>query len=89
MKKVHPPKLARRLLRLLISEPLFDDFDGDLTELFWEREEAKGTTAAKLHYYKDVLLSARNIDLKRKFKFHKHKRLPHIKTRYPGCTGRP
>ncbi|RKQ49298.1 putative ABC transport system permease protein [Roseivirga pacifica] len=70
MKKVHPPKLARRLLRLLISEPLFDDFDGDLTELFWERAEAKGATAAKLHYYKDVLLSARNIDLKRKLKFH-------------------
>lgn len=68
--KIAPPKFARRILRSIVSETICDDFEGDLMELFYERVESSGIYRAKLHYYKDVLLSVRNIYLRRKFKFY-------------------
>ncbi|HEY9116956.1 MAG TPA: ABC transporter permease, partial [Roseivirga sp.] len=70
MKSNTPPKFGRKLLKLIVSNYLFDDFDGDLTELYTDRLEARGRLYANLHYYKDVLLSLRNIDLRRKLKFY-------------------
>lgn len=70
MKQVNPPKFGRRLLHLLISDELYDEFEGDLAELYHDRLQSIGKTRARLHYYKDVLLSVRNADLRRKLKFY-------------------
>ncbi len=70
MKRDFPPPFAHRILRLMVSEELYDDFDGDLTELYLDRLEVKGKRKADLYYYKDVLLTLRNIDLRRKLKFY-------------------
>lgn len=70
MSQYCPPKYGRRLLKWIISEELFDDIDGDLTELFSERTEASGLRKAKSLYLKDVFLSARNIHLRRKLNFY-------------------
>ncbi len=69
MNLTNPPKYSRRLLRWLISEDLFDDVDGDLTELFHDNIEAHGLAKAKSRYFITVLLSFRNIHLRRKLKY--------------------
>ncbi|NVK85858.1 MAG: ABC transporter permease [Cytophagia bacterium] len=70
MKQIQPPKLGRKLLSLLITDKLYDEFEGDLAELFQDRLEGLGKRRARLHYYKDVLLSVRNADLRRKLKLY-------------------
>lgn len=57
-------------MSLIITERLYDEFEGDLAELFQDRCETLGRRRAILHYYKDVLLSIRNADLRRKLKFY-------------------
>ena len=64
-----PPRLSRRLLKLLISEELYDDIDGDLNEVFMDRIDEHGIGYAKAHHFKDVLFSIRNIGLRRKLKY--------------------
>jgi len=70
MKQAKPPKLGKKLLSFLITEELYDEFEGDLEELYHDRLERFGKRRANVHYYKDVLLSARNADLRRKLKFY-------------------
>ena len=62
----HPPKLGTWLLRQIYDDELFDDVSGDLQEMYIDRLHAGGKWIASLHYFKDVLLSFRNIDLKKK-----------------------
>src|SRR5882762_9039037 len=62
----HPPKLGTWLLRQIYDDELFDDVAGDLQEMYIDRLQARGKWIASLHYFKDVLLSLRNIDLKKK-----------------------
>src|SRR5882762_5535828 len=61
-----PPKLGIWLLRKIYDDDLFDDIAGDLQEMYIDRLHARGKWIASLHYFKDVLLSFRNIDLKKK-----------------------
>lgn len=70
MNRIQPPKLGKKLLSLLITDKLYDEFEGDLAELFQDRLKSSGKSRAQLHYYKDVILSARNADLRRKLKFY-------------------
>jgi putative ABC transport system permease protein len=62
----HPPKPGRRILRWIFGDRYFDEISGDLEELYHERLEARGKLAADVHYFIDVLLSLRNIKLRRK-----------------------
>ena len=61
-----PPKYARTLLRWVVSRELFDDIDGDLIELFHDNAESFGVRKARRQYLITVLLSIRNIYLRRK-----------------------
>jgi len=70
MSQYCPPKYGRRFLRWVISEELFDDIDGDLTELFNERTAVLSPRKAKSLYIKDVFLSVRNVHLRRKLNFY-------------------
>lgn len=70
MKEVNPPRYARKLLKHLISNDLFDDIDGDLTELFQDRADESGLSKARRQYLVNVLLSARNSHLRRKSIFY-------------------
>src|SRR5260221_5566478 len=62
----HPPKLGIWLLRKIYDEDRFDDVAGDLQEMYIDRLQAHGKRIASLYYFKDVILSSRNIGLKRK-----------------------
>lgn len=53
-------------MRRLIADPIFYEVEGDLQELFYDRVETIGIRRARLLYTKDVLLSVRNISLRRK-----------------------
>jgi len=70
MKSYNPPKHVRKLLKYAISDELFDDIDGDLTELFYEDTVLFSLRKARRQYLVNVLLSSRNIHLRRKFKFY-------------------
>lgn len=66
-----PPKLATRLLQTIYTEEIYDDIYGDMCELYTQRVDKFGSFTADLHYYKDVFLSIRNIDLRRKRRQYK------------------
>ena len=70
MKSQAPPVFAKRLLKWMIAEAIYDDLEGDLQELYLDRLESSGPNKAKVHYYKDVLFSARNATLRRKLNFY-------------------
>lgn len=57
-------------LQKIYDEDLLEDVSGDLEELYHQRLEVRGKSYASLHHLKDVLLSVRNIDLKRKKSIH-------------------
>jgi putative ABC transport system permease protein len=65
-----PSKIATWFLRKIYGEELFDEISGDLNELFQERLQSNGKWSASFNYWIDVLLSVRNINLKRKTKQH-------------------
>jgi putative ABC transport system permease protein len=60
-----PPRLACWLLQCIYDEELVDEISGDLLELYHERLANNNKWQADLLYCKDVLLSVRNISLKR------------------------
>jgi putative ABC transport system permease protein len=68
MKNIQPPKLAQFLLRKIIASSICNEVLGDLQELFERRLKKKGPFVAKTYYYKDALLSIRNLRLRRKYK---------------------
>ncbi len=70
MREINPPKLSRKFLKLIISEDLFDDIDGDLTEIFYEQTETVSLTKARWLYMVNVFSSVRNIHLRRKLNFY-------------------
>lgn len=70
MNQANPPKYGRKLLRWFISDELFDDIDGDLTELFHDNTIALSHGKAKRQYLVNVLFSARNTHLRRKLNFY-------------------
>ncbi len=59
-----PPRFGTWILRIIYNASLFNEVFGDLQELYNERLQSKGRLTAVVHYYKDVLLSLRNIGLK-------------------------
>lgn len=61
-----PPPFGTRLLRWIYDDALFEEIHGDLLELYETRLESSGRVAASVHYMKDVLLSVRNYNLRRK-----------------------
>src|SRR5260221_5118401 len=61
-----PTKFGIWLLRKIYDEDRFDDVAGDLQEMYIDRLQAHGKRIASLYYFKDVILSFRNIGLKRK-----------------------
>jgi len=61
-----PPKLGIWLLRKVYDEDRFDEVAGDLQEMYIDRLRPSGKRIASLYYFKDVILSFRNIGLKRK-----------------------
>lgn len=69
MNSKNPPKHIRRILKILISDELFDDIDGDLIEIYHNNAEAYGVNKAKYRYLITVLLSFRNISLRRKLNY--------------------
>lgn len=70
MSQIHPPKYPRMLLKWVISDELYDDIDGDLTELFNNNSASLSKGKAKRRYFFNVLQSVRNIHLRRKLKFY-------------------
>ncbi len=60
----HPPKIFELLLKLIYGSQSFHEISGDLEELYQERLEKKGKLLATYHYFKDVFLSTRNINLR-------------------------
>lgn len=69
MKEIHPPRYSRKLLKYIISDDLFDDIDGDLTEIFYQNTETVSLSKARWQYLVNVLSSIRNINLRRKLNF--------------------
>ncbi|HMJ68496.1 MAG TPA: ABC transporter permease [Cyclobacteriaceae bacterium] len=65
MKKIQPPRFGRWLLRRIFDDRFYDEISGDLEEIFNDRIETKGWFIASVHYFKDVMLSTRNIGLKK------------------------
>jgi len=65
---MEPPLMGVWLIQLFISGELVDEVQGDLEEIFQDRVKHKGLSRAKLHYFKDAILSIRNADLRRKRK---------------------
>jgi len=59
-----PPKIFEQILRIIYGSELFNEISGDLEELYQQRLERKGKILATFHYFKDVLLSTRNINLR-------------------------
>lgn len=56
MPKEHsPPRLARRLLRLLVRDEIRQEVEGDLEELFRRRLRDDGVLAARMAYWKQIL----------------------------------
>ncbi|MFY0592094.1 FtsX-like permease family protein [Roseivirga sp.] len=70
MYKAHPPKYGQKFLKWVISEELYDDIDGDLTEIFHDNVSNLSIGQAKRQYLFSVLSSIRNIHLRRKLKFY-------------------
>lgn len=66
MKRAEPPKVARRLLKLLIADSIYQEVEGDLEELFQDRVESMGFKRARWHYIKDTLLATKNLKFKRR-----------------------
>jgi len=60
-----PPRIFEELLRMIYGPELFYEISGDLEELYQQRLERNGKILAMFHYLKDVLLSTRNINLRR------------------------
>ncbi len=80
MKEVHPPKFGVWLLSKIYDQYLFEAVSGDLHETFIDRVDQHGAFIARLHYYKDVLLSFRNLDLRRRTIYDSPNTIPMIKT---------
>ncbi len=68
MEEPKPPKIASGLLKWFISEAIFDEVHGDLLELYRARLDSKGLLIASLYFYKDVVLSLRNVPLRRNYR---------------------
>ena len=66
MTETTPPKLGAWLLRKIYGDDRFDEVAGDLQEMYIDRLQTRGKRIASLHYFKDVILSVRNIGLKGK-----------------------
>lgn len=60
------PRLGRWLLHRIFNDRLYDEISGDLEEIFNDRLARRGRFFATAGYYKDVLLSVRNIGLRGK-----------------------
>jgi putative ABC transport system permease protein len=54
MSRAAPPRLARRLVRLLTPETLRDAVDGDLLEAFEHKAEGRGVRRARLWYWRQL-----------------------------------
>lgn len=78
-RRADPPLMGVWLIQLLISEELEDDVLGDLEEIFQDRVETKGLSRARLHYFKDAMLSIRNANLRRKRKLTQNNSYPMVK----------
>ncbi len=70
MSTFNPPKYARKLLEWLITKELFDDVDGDLTEIYHDNIEKVNLKYARRKYLVTVLLSIRNVHLRRKLNYY-------------------
>jgi putative ABC transport system permease protein len=70
MREINPPRYSRKLLKYIISDDLFDDIDGDLTEIFYQNTETASLAKARWQYLVNVLFSVRNINLRRKLNFY-------------------
>jgi len=68
MKNRKPPLIARKLLKWLIAESIYDEVIGDLNELFDLRKQQQGLAVARWYFLKDTFLSIRNFRLRRKSK---------------------
>jgi putative ABC transport system permease protein len=66
MSQNQPPKLGLWLLRRIYDDRLFDEVSGDLEEMYYDRLQTKKRWVASALYIIDVILSVRNIGLKRK-----------------------
>ena len=77
--KYEPPRLGERLLKFIYSGELVNDILGDLDEIYQDRVESSGLRQARLHYFKDVFLSLRNYDLRRKRKVTQNNSIPMVK----------
>ena len=64
------PKLYLKFLRKIIAEDIYHDIEGDLIELYHEREASHGRGYAKRRLLKDILFSIRNYRLRRKLNFN-------------------
>lgn len=64
MIKAQPPRVGRWLLHRIFNDRLYDEISGDLEEIFNDRVETSGRFIASMHYFKDVLMSVRNIGLR-------------------------
>lgn len=65
-----PPRFGTWILKQIYGDKLFDEVSGDLLELYSERLKVHGSLISSLHYYKDVVLSVRNINLSDQDKFN-------------------
>lgn len=74
-----PPKIATWLLKKIYGEELSNEISGDLNELFQERLQSNGKLSASFDYWIDVLLSVRNINVKRKTKHNSINKMDMIK----------
>lgn len=77
--KYPPPKLGEQLLKFIYSVELVNDILGDLDEIYQDRVENAGLFKARMHYFKDVILSIRNYDLRRKRKVTQNNSIPMVK----------
>lgn len=59
------PRLARFLLRQIISAEIYDEVSGDFDEVFQDRLQKKGRVYAQFTYWLDVFDALRNVRLKR------------------------
>ena len=78
-KRADPPLMGLWLVQLFISDELIDEVQGDLEEIFQDRVECKGLSRARMHYFKDAVLSIRNANLRRKRKLTQNNSYPMVK----------
>jgi putative ABC transport system permease protein len=62
----HPPRLARRIFKLLAGTANIDDLLGDLDEWFYLNLKTKSPFQSRLHYWKQVLSLAFSYALKKR-----------------------